>query len=303
MPSMRSHLLKFFMKQMLKRNAATNVAERRIGIDNNVRLFRMAKGVTSQKVNVAGRPAEWILPPQAITHAVALYLHGGAYTIGSLDSHRSLVSYIARESGMRILVLDYRLAPEHPYPAAIDDAIQAFDWLQLTQGLSAAQIIILGDSAGGGLTLATALRLRDTGQTMPRGLICLSPWTDLTLTRESISCRLDKDPFFSNTKELEQSALSYAGSLPLNHPELSPVYADHQGLPQTYIQVGEDEILLHDSLDLADSMLKANVPVEIEVWPDMWHVWHIFCDWMPESRLAIEKIGARMSAMISQPTE
>jgi acetyl esterase/lipase len=220
-----------------------------------------------------------------------LYLHGGAYVSGSLKSHRTLASHIAKVSQVRVLLLDYRLAPEHPFPAALDDALAAFVWIQRELGVQPNRIVIAGDSAGGGLSLATVLRLRDIGHPLPRALVALSPWTDLTFSGESFERLRHKDPFFPTAERLQQAALAYAEQTPLNHPYISPRLADLRGLPDIYIQVGSDEALLSDSVDLANAAINAGVAVRIEEWPGMWHVWQAFCGWMPESRDALNRIG------------
>lgn len=291
MPSFRSHLIRYYIQKALRKADRLSLAERRTLMDKNSTRFGLAKGVRLQPVVVGHRPAEWLVPDSETTDSAVLYLHGGAYTVGSLDSHRGLASRIAKACQTRVLLLDYRLAPEHPFPAALDDSLEAFEWIQQELGLDAEQIVVMGDSAGGGLTLATAIRLRDDCKPLPKALICLSPWTDLSFSGATIASMIGRDPFFSNIRRLEQCVLSYAGSHPVRRPEISPLFADLRGLPFTFIQVGSDEILLSDSEEFAKAAKNAGVDVQLDVWPGMWHVWHAFCDWMPESRAAIETIG------------
>lgn len=279
------------LKRVLRKGSSLSLQERRADMDRNAKRFKDAAGVACQNVNINRRAAQWLIPDGAMADTAVLYLHGGAYTVGSPNSHRALASHIAKASQVRVLLLDYRLAPEHPFPAAVEDALNAFAWMQRTLKLYANRIIIAGDSAGGGLTVATALRLRDTGLTLPRALVCLSPWTDLTLSGETVNRLSHKDPFFPTPDRLKEAASAYAAKRSLSTPEISPLFADLRGLPELYIQVGSDEILLSDSLELAKAAKKAGVHVRIEEWPGMWHVWQVFCNLMPESREAISKIG------------
>ncbi|MBD9427818.1 alpha/beta hydrolase [Pseudomonas sp. PDM15] len=298
MPSIRSHLLKVLLKREIRKTSHLPFSQCRTLMDRQVRLFKNASGVSQSAVKVGERDAQWLVPERAVADAAVLYLHGGAYVSGSLRSHRALASHIARASQVRVLLLDYRLAPEHPFPAALDDAVAAFAWLQSELGLQPDRIVIAGDSAGGGLSLATALRIRNSGQPLPRALVALSPWTDLTCSGKSFERLSHKDPFFPTADRLQQAALAYARQIPLNHPEVSPRFADLRGLPDLYIQVGSDEVLLSDSVDLANQATKVGVKVRLEEWPGMWHVWQAFCDWMPESRDAISRIGQYINAAL-----
>jgi len=279
------------MRRTLKKSESLGLNDIRQSMDINSRRFKNAVGVQIKPTVAGASPAEWLIPEGEHANAAVLYLHGGAYVSGSLESHRSLASNIAKSSNVRVLLVEYRLAPEHPYPAAIDDATKAFEWIQAKYSIPADRIIIMGDSAGGGLTLATAMRLRDTSKPLPCSLICLSPWTDLSLSGESIITKINKDPFFSNTDFVAQAALDYAGSMSLESAEISPLFGSLKGLPPIFIQVGSDEILLSDSLSLANLARDSGVDIQIKVWQDMWHVWQCFGNWMPESRDAISELG------------
>lgn len=303
MPSIRSHLIKLYLKRTLRKSEHAPLDERRAQMNRNADRFKNAKGVSRRSVDVGGRPGEWLIPERTSADAAVLYLHGGAYTVGSLDSHRALASHIASAARVSVLLLDYRLAPEHPFPAALEDAVRAFSWIQETLAIGAGRIVVMGDSAGGGLALATALRLRDTERDGPRALICLSPWTDLSLSGESVKTLIGKDPFFPNTLRIQEAARSYAGGHALRHPEISPRFANLEGLPDLYIQVGTDEIVLSDSLDLAESAKRAGVTAQVDLWSGMWHVWQIFCDRMPESRRAIERIGRQIRFYLLESQE
>ncbi len=226
-----------------------------------------------------------------------LYLHGGAYLVGSCRTHRQMVSHIARAAGINVLVPEYRLAPEDPFPAAIDDAVGVYRSL-LEDGFNGADIFIGGDSAGGGLTVATLLSLRHAGLPMPAAAVLLSPYLDVTASGESATTRAEQDPWF-DAKDMHIVADHYCGEgVDLQNPLISPVFANVAGLPPTFIQVGDDEILLSDSTRLAEKMTAAGLDVEIEIWPGMWHVFQLFIGKMPESRRAIRRIGAYLKARI-----
>jgi acetyl esterase/lipase len=193
-----------------------------------------------------------------------------------------------------VLCIDYRLAPEHPFPAAVDDAAAAYRWL-VAEGADPRRMAIMGDSAGGGLTLATLLRLRDEGAALPAAAVVLSPWTDLTLTNESMPRFAEADPMLSPEVAATYARWYLAGADPRN-PYASPLYGDPQGLPPTLIQVGSDEILLNDGMRMAERMRAAGCRVELEVWPRMPHVWHLLVRVLPEARRALEQIGAFVRA-------
>lgn len=254
------------------------------------RVLWTASGVNIQRCEVGGQSAEWLIPKNSPPRKMLLYLHGGAYIMGNCATHRQLVSYIARSSGVAALLPEYRLAPEHPFPAAIDDAVRVYRAL-LADGYAAEDIVVAGDSAGGGLIMALLLSLRDSGDPQPAAACLLSPWLNLTGSGESMRTRAHRDPWFQ-PEDLQIVAAYYCSKNELTHPLVSPVYADLSGLPPIYIQVGADEILLSDSTDAADKLEHAGGNVELEIWPGMWHVFQIFVHQMPESRAAVRKIGA-----------
>lgn len=290
-PSWRSYLCRLAIKRSLGRRSATDVLQARQAMERGVRHFKVPAGVTVEPLQVAGRPAEWLLPQGARQDAALLYVHGGAYVSGSCVTHRALAARIALAAGRPLLLPDYRLAPEHPYPAGLLDVLGAYQWLQRERQIAAENIVLVGDSAGGGLLLATTLRLRDSGQPLPGGLVCMSPWTDLHLRGASVYSRHGLDPVFADTRRLQLSAASYAGAEALEHPEISPLYADLRGLPPLYVQVGDCEILLSDAEQLTLKARAAGVAVTLEVWPRMWHVWQVFGSWLPEAQRAITRIG------------
>jgi len=248
-----------------------------------------ARNVAVEAVDIHGLHAEWLTPKGCPDDKLLLYLHGGAYVMGNCATHRQMVSYIAKYSGIKALLPEYRLAPEHPFPAAVDDAVGLYRSL-LADGYPAENIVIAGDSAGGGLTMATLLSLRDARIPLPAAACLLSPWLDLAATGESMTTHAKKDPWFQ-PEDMPIVAAYYCRQDQIRNSLVSPVYADLSGLPPLYIQVGEDEILLSDSTRAADKVKAAGGEVEIEIWPGMWHVFQAFLIQVPESKKAVKKIG------------
>lgn len=246
-------------------------------------------GTRVEPVDVDGIPAEWIYQPDADSERVLLYLHGGAYILGSLTSHRDLVARLGRAAGVRSLLIDYRLAPEHVFPAAIDDALTAYRWL-LAKGMKPEHIVLGGDSAGGGLLLALLQTVRDKNVPMPAGAVLLSPWTDLVGTVESRTTRDAADPIFSG-KGVNLLSRFYAGTEDAHNPLLSPINADLHGFPPLFIEVGQDEVLLDDSRYLAEHAKAAHVPVELTVWDDLWHVFQAFAYVLLKGQQSLETMG------------
>ena len=220
---------------------------------------------------------------------VLLYLHGGAYVVGSPRSHRELAARIGRAAGCSVLVPEYRLAPEHPFPAALDDAVAAYRWL-VAQGTPPERIVVGGDSAGGGLAAAAVLALRVAGEPLPGALVLLSPWTDLAATGESLTTRRDLDPMVDPDRICE-SAQMYLGGADPKTPLASPLYGNLTGFPPTLIHVGTAEVLHDDATRFAARLREAGADVTLEVYEDMFHVWHFFAGWLPEGEEAISQIG------------
>lgn len=218
-----------------------------------------------------------------------LYLPGGGYVIGSLDSHRRLASEVGRAAGARSLALQYRLAPEHPFPAAVDDALAGYRYL-LGAGIAPSHIAIVGDSAGGGLVVAALLAIRDAGLAQPAAGWCISPWVDMEAIGASMTAKAEEDPTVQKEPLLEMAALYLHGADPRS-PLAAPLYADLRGLAPLFIQVGAVETLLDDAIRLAGVAGAAHVPVTLEVWPEMVHVWHLFHPDLAAGRRAIEAGG------------
>lgn len=248
-------------------------------------------------VDAGGVPAEWVAAEGAATDRAVLYLHGGAYTAGSLGTHRLHVANLSAVTGVRALQVDYRLAPEHPHPAAVEDAVAAYRWL-LGQGVAPEQVVIAGDSAGGGLAAATLVALRDAGDPRPAGGALISPWTDLALTAESMASRADLDPMVS-LEGLAPSAEAYLAGADPTTPTASPLHADLRGLPPLVVHVGDHEVLLDDAVLFAERAEAAGVEVELWVAPEMIHVWHAFAGLVPEGAAAMDRLGAWIRARLS----
>lgn len=267
-----------------------DIGEIRAELDATAKNSKPPEGTQKNFIEIKGMGAEWITPPNVLSKGVLLYLHGGAYIAGSLRSHSNMVAYFANVIGIRALLIDYRLAPEHPFPAALDDSVAAYCYL-LEQGMKPEEIIIGGDSAGGGLTLATLVKLREDKIPLPAAAFGISPWTDLAGTGASVKTHDRKDPWLRGDS-VEPGGKYYCGeAYSATHPLISPLYADLSGLPPVLLHVGDHEILLDDSVRVADKIRAAGGKVELEVWKGMWHVFHAFADLMPESKNAVEKIG------------
>jgi acetyl esterase/lipase len=252
-------------------------------MESSVGLFPVPPEVETKPVDAGGVRAEWQWRAGVAEDAVLMYLHGGGYALGSINTHRSLTAGIAQHLAGRVLSVDYRLAPEHPCPAAIEDAVAAYRFL-LNEG--AKRIVIAGDSAGGGLTLATLVALREAGLPQPVGAWCISPWTDLAGTGESAATKVDEDVMIK-VDGLRENGRIYAPGGDVNDPRATVLNADLRGLAPLLIQVGTAEVLLDDSTRLATKAAAANVNVRLETWPNMPHVWHIFAGMLSEARDAV----------------
>lgn len=250
---------------------------------------RFPADVVGTAVDAGGVPGEWIDAPGGVADRVVLYLHGGGYVAGSIDSHRNLTGHLAQAMGCRVLALDYRLAPEHPHPAPVDDAVRAYRWL-LDQGLSADHVMVAGDSAGGGLTVAMLVKARDDGLPLPAAAVPISPMVDLEATGESMTTRAAADPMVSR-ETLLQIVQLFVGDGDRLDPYAAPLHADLTGLPPLLIQVGDAEVLLDDSVRLADRARLAGVDVTLEVWPDMVHVFQASAGFVPEADQAVARIA------------
>ncbi len=251
-----------------------------------------------ERVTLGGVPALASFTPNAARDRVLIYLHGGAYVIGSAQGYRALSSDLGRAAGARALSLDYRLAPEHPFPAAVDDAVAAYRAL-LDQGVRPKNVAIAGDSAGGGLAVAMLTAARDAGLPMPAAAVAISPWVDLECVGETIASKAAEDPALT-LQGLTGMAATYLAGASAREPLASPIHADLAGLPPLMIQVGSSEILLDDAVRLAAVAGAAGVRSRLDVWPRMVHVWHAFGFMLSEGRDAIAEAGAFIAGRLGQ---
>jgi monoterpene epsilon-lactone hydrolase len=291
--SIQAELVRLGARFFIKRSTGpeVSIAERRRRLHAYERWIPSPPaGIETLERVLGGIPAIRVVPPKARPGHHILYLHGGGYVAGSPALYRHLTWRFAAATGASVTAIDYRLAPEHPFPAALDDAVAAWRAL-LAEGADPRRSTIMGDSAGGGLTLALALRLRDRAEPLPAALVALSPWTDLAIT--GASCRLNAvaDPM-QNADDLVPLAARYLAGADPRNPYASPLYGDPRGLPPTLLQVGSDEILRDDAVRMAERMRDTGCEVTLEIWPRMPHVWHGFAPVLPEARQAIARIGA-----------
>jgi acetyl esterase/lipase len=278
-------------------NESIDLIKTREKFNRSIPFSRKHSKVDIETVNIDGVNCEWLRPTDSNKNCVILYLHGGAWFMGSPEGHRSLVSRIAFQSKSYALSVDYRLTPEYPYPAGLDDCITTYRWL-IKQRYDPKNIVIAGDSAGGNLTLASLIRLRDEGDPLPGCAVVISPATDLTgdLARRkgsSFHTRLKKDVFFSRMVNFQSNSITEAYCTTHNPglPYISPLQADLEGLPRMLIHVGDEEILLDDTLEFTKKARTAGVDVTEVVWPYMFHVFHICAPFLPEANRAIKEIG------------
>ena len=252
-------------------------------------MFPPEQDIRKDPVQANDVPAEWIRAPEVDNNFAILYLHGGGYTIGSISTHRDLVGRISRAAGFPCLLIQYRLAPENPHPAALEDAKAAYRWLR-SEGIDASNIVIAGESAGGGLAVATLASLRDEGEQLPGAAVCISPWVDLEGLGESMVKNADVDPFVA-PQGIVFMAKAYLGGLDPRTPLAAPLYADLTGLPPMLVQAGTSECLFDDATRLAERAKAAGVEVTLEPWEGMVHIWHYFASMLPEGQEAIEHVG------------
>jgi len=273
------------------------IEQRRANWDKFTRFFPPPADIEIEITNAGGTPAEWVRWPGNPASACILYMHGGGYCTGHAMGHRNLVAHIAKAAGVNALSIDYRLAPEHPYPAAVEDALAAYTWLSAQVGPE--NIVLAGDSAGGGLVLALLLKLKSDKIPLPRAAVCISASTDLARTGNSVSANEAIDPIISPASSADL-ALWYAGTEDRQaDPLVSPLYGDYEGLPPLLILVGTREILLDDSIRVAEKAKAAGVHTELEVWQEMIHIWPYFVGEFPEAEQAIDRIGKFIRTQLS----
>ena len=289
--SLRAEIIRLGVRWFIKRRTRPQTVE-----EARARLAAIDRfipgppaGTETAVVDAGGVKAHRITTSASRRNRHILFLHGGGYVTGSPSLYRHLTWRIAAAARAQVLAIDYRLAPEHPFPAALDDTVTSYRWL-LADGADSRRIAVMGDSAGGGLAFALLLRLRDEGGSLPSAAVALSPWTDLALTGPSVRENAVADPML-NPDGAEELAACYLGGADPRTPYASPLYGDPTGLPPTLIQVGSDEVARDDALRMAERLRAAGCRVELEVWPRMPHVWHLFAPVMPEANQAIARIG------------
>lgn len=292
MQSIKSHIYYVLTKRAIAKFRRLNlpIQEGRLARERqSERLFKAPTGLVIEPCTIAGVAGEWLRPGAGDNTGIVLYLHGGAYVFGSVVTHRAIAAGLAVASQLPVLVINYRLAPEHPFPAALDDALMVYQ--ALLQAHPGAPIAFAGDSAGGGLALALAMKIRDERLQAPVALALLSPWTDLTLSNPTHQEKAAVDPYFPNSALLKGAAQAYAAATPLDHPHLSPQFADLSRLPASLIHVGEAEALLDDSRLLAQRMVNQGSPATLKIYPGMWHVWQTLVGRFREADESITALG------------
>jgi monoterpene epsilon-lactone hydrolase len=296
MASIRSKIFNIFLRRMVRETGLTGAAGlevvRQREADGGGFLGKLLRSNNiGEKVTIRGPYAEftgeWVGDETA--SETLLYLHGGAYFFGGVETHRSMVKKICKLSGLRALVIDYRLAPENPYPAAIEDAEAAYDFL-VEQGVRPETLLLAGDSAGGGLSLALMQKLRENDKPLPRAVALMSPWTDLTMSGKSYKERYDRDPMIDAEKIVDAIDF-YCPNQDKKNPLISPLFADLIGFPPMFVQVGSEEVLFDDSEKLVQKAKKAGIQTEFEIWDGMPHVFQMAHGFVPESQAALKNMA------------
>jgi acetyl esterase/lipase len=297
--SVRAEIMRLFLRVVVRPNVQGKASLERVR--RHVALLthcvpRPPRSTETVAVDAGGTPAALVTTPASRPDRHVLYLHGGGYIFGSPPLYRDMTWRIADQTRARVLCLDYRLAPEHPFPAALDDTVAAYRWM-LANGAHPRRIAVMGDSAGGGLALAALMRLRDEGVPLPAAAVTVSPWTDLALTGATLRSNAARDPLIPIAHAERAVALFLAGCDARN-PHCSPLYGDPCGLPPTLIVVGEDEVLRDDAVRMAERMRAAGCDVTLEVWPRMYHSWEMLVRLLPEAKAAVARTCAFVNERI-----
>jgi monoterpene epsilon-lactone hydrolase len=299
MQSLKSRFFYYIIKRKLAQMRALNLPlpeSRALQERTAPTTFKMPLGVSTEHVEIRGVQGMWLRPDAHRNNGIVLYLHGGAYVQGSINTSRALAARLALTSGTSTLSLEYRLAPEHPYPAAVDDVFAVY--CELINSHPGRPIAITGDSAGGGLGVALALRIRDAGIRSPVALALMSPWSDLTLGNATHIALAKVDPFFQDKALLSKAALAYGSSHDLKSPFISPQFASFENFPPTLIHAGSLEALLDDSRILAQKIIQHGASAELKIFPGMWHVWQVFGGMFKEADQSLSEIGAFLNARL-----
>ncbi len=293
MASLRAQFYKYLLRKTVRNqmlpDGAEGIKQARARAESGGAWSFLQRKAKPENVFVDGIAAEWVGNPAAAR--ILLYLHGGGYFMGSANTHRELVRKICHHGDLRGLIIDYRLAPENPFPAAVEDAEKAYDWL-MAQGVAPETLFLAGDSAGGGLSLALMLTLKEKNKAQPRAAALLSPWTDLTCRGASYTERAERDPMIDATRMPEAIGYYCTDKHQPNHPLISPLFADLSGLAPLFVQVGTEECLYDDSTRLVDNVKAAKGEAELQVWEDMPHVHQIAFSLVPEAGAAIRDVAS-----------
>lgn len=284
----------FFLKTRLSGWSDGSIDDQRARQEKSARFFRLHKQIRSQVITDFGVPSEWIDSPNSDSGTI-LYLHGGAYALGSINSHRELIARLVISTKCRTLAINYSLAPEDPFPAALEDSLKAYNWI-LSKGTDPSRICIAGDSAGGGLAIATVLALREKGIPLPAGVFCLSPWLDLTLSGESMIKNNKIDPILISSI-LEIYVNYYIGSYKATEPLISPLFADLHNLPPINIQAGGNEILMDDFIRFYEKAQQAGVDITLKIWDDMFHDFQLI-PFLPETKESLKQVSTFVSSVL-----
>lgn len=285
-----SRIISAIFRQIRSRPSfdSIGIAKYRQLLEKGARAFKPDKDISVRPFNIDKIEAEWLVPSNCRQDSVILYTHGGGFIAGSINSHRDLASRVAKASNTQVLIYNYRLAPEHPFPQGLNDAKTVYSWL-MGNIQESAKISFAGDSAGAGLNLSLALDLLDRKARLPSCIAMLSPWIDLECENNSHEQNYDKD-FMLSQSLLKTTARMYSDQ-DMASPQISPINGSFQGLPPVKIQTGGHEILLNDSKRLERRLKKANINTSLEIWDKMFHAWHYFARYLPEARDAIQRIG------------
>ncbi len=296
MASLRSRIVAWSIRHLLRPGLdATRPPESvRLHVERFQKISRLAKNIVHEEIRLGGRPTTVFTPRNSSATRAILYLHGGAYVFGSPTTHRSMTSRFALAAGCPVYSLDYRLAPEHPAPAALEDATAAF--AELSKKFGAGNIVVAGDSAGGGLALALGFTLRDTGLAQPRGYMLFCPWGDLEMNGESVKRNRESEPMLTR-ENIALCAEYYAAEMPLSDPLLSPIHGNYAGLGPMYIQAAGKDILLDDGRAIAQAAKQAGVVTKIDVFAEMFHAFQAVAELVPEGQKALVLAGAWIKAL------
>ena len=275
--------------------ATAAIADLREEYDRAVEIFPLPDNVSLEPGTLGGVPGEWLRPEGADPTRALLYFHGGGYVLGSTRSHRHMVAALAAGAGVHAFSADYRLAPEHPFPAAVEDGTAAWKGL-LDSGIDPARAVVGGDSAGGGLTVAALVKARGDGLPMPAGGLCISPWTDMTLEAGSYAAKAESDPMVKKDQIERWTGVYLGADTDRRHPWASPLYANLEGLPPLLVQVGSEEVLLDDSVSLAEAARRAGIDARLTVAEEMIHVWHWFDRLLDRAQEGIDEAAAFIRA-------